>query len=140
VIVPRFDLVTLLQLPASYTFIDPITVRVRQVFDRGGDLWKPTPTADVLMLGDSFCMIYENDQAGIPLSAGLPQQLSYELERPLDRICLPGGGSYTSRLRLAYDLGTGSRRLTQVRVVIWQFTVRDLAVGDWRVIDLPDTH
>ena len=135
---PQFDLVNLLQLPPGQAFIEPIAVRVRQVVAPAGDLWTPTPSAGVLMLGDSFCMVYENDQAGRPLAAGLPQQLSYELQRPLDRICVAGGGSYVSRQLLMNDLAAGKRQLTDVLVVIWQFTVRDLAAGDWLVIDPPE--
>jgi hypothetical protein len=134
---PQFDLVNLLQLPPGRAFIEPITVGVRQVVAPDGNLWTPTPSAEVLLLGDSFCMMYENDQAGRPLAAGLPQQLSYELDRPLDRICVPGGGSYLSRQLLTNDLATGARSLKDVRVVIWQFAIPDLAAGDWRVIDLP---
>jgi hypothetical protein len=134
---PQFDLINLLESPAGQAFLEPTTVRVRQVVSSTGDLWTPTPSAGLLMLGDSFCMIYENDQAGRPLAAGLAQQLSYELGRPIDRICVPGGGSHQSRLLLTNDLVTGARHLMDVRVVIWQFAIRDLAAGDWPVIDLP---
>jgi alginate O-acetyltransferase complex protein AlgJ len=139
VVLPQFDLVNLLQLPPGQALIEPITVRVRQVSGPTGDLWTPTRSAGVLVLGDSFCMMFEKDQADRPLAAGLPQQLSYELDRPLDRICVPGGGSYLARQLLINDLVNGKRRLADVRVVIWQFAIRELIAGDWRVIDLPES-
>ena len=131
------DLPIIMQLPADHPFVDPVTVNVRQVLDPTGGLWTPAPDAPVVMLGDSFCMIYETDQGGRLLAAGLPQQLSYELGQPVDRICAAGAGSSLTRLLLVTELATGKRTLDHVRVVVWQFTIRDLVVGDWRVIDLP---
>jgi len=133
----QFDLVNLLYLPLGQMLYPPLTLRVRQVVDHAGALWQPTPSADVLLLGDSFCMMYGTDQIGRPLAAGLPETLSVELARPLDKICLPGGGAYLSRLVLANELARGWRRLDGTRVVIWQFAIRDLAWGDWRIVDLP---
>jgi hypothetical protein len=132
------DLAIMLRLPVGRMFGDPLTVRVRHVVGAGGELWTPTPSAGVLLLGDSFCMIYETDPAARPLAAALPQQLSLELQQPIDRICAQGGGPYLSRFMLASDLAKGTRTLKSVRVLVWQFTSRELVAGDWRVIDLPE--
>src|SRR5204863_10159499 len=131
------DLITQLQLSADHPFVEQVTVNIRQVLDPSGELWTPAPDASVLMLGDSFCRIFETDQAGRPLAANLPPQLSFELRQPVDRICIAGGGSYLARQILVNQLASGARTLDHVRLVVWQFTIRDLAVGDWRVTDLP---
>jgi len=38
---------------------------------------------------------------------------------------------------LRRDVGAANDRLAAKRVVIWQFAARELAFGDWKVIDIP---
>jgi len=100
-----------------------------------------------LLLGDSFTNIYAvrsafaQSEDGVPLdwgeSAGLAEQLSHHLGRPVDRIARNAGGSHSTRRDLARDLARGGDRLDGVRVVVWQFAVRELSHGDWPVIPLP---
>jgi alginate O-acetyltransferase complex protein AlgJ len=47
-------------------------------------------------------------------------------------------GAFATRLALRRMLSAGEDRLAGKRVVIYQFAARELAVGDWRLIDLPD--
>ena len=35
-------------------------------------------------------------------------------------------------------MASGRDRLAGKKLVIFQFAVRDLAMGDWRVVELPD--
>jgi len=70
-------------------------------------------------------------------SAGFAEQLSYTLQRPIDRIVQNDQGAHATRGLLARELGRGADRLAGKRVVIWQFAARELAFGDWRVIQLP---
>ena len=69
-------------------------------------------------------------------SAGLAEQLSYELGRSVDRISQNDEGAHASRGVLATELRRGDDRLDGKRVVVFQFASRELAQGDWRVIDL----
>jgi alginate O-acetyltransferase complex protein AlgJ len=93
----------------------------------------------VLVLGDSFSNIYSLASMGWGDSAGFAEQLSYTLGRPVDRIVQNSDGAYATRLALRRMLATGEDRLAGTRVVIWQFAARELAMGDWRVIELPET-
>jgi hypothetical protein len=68
----------------------------------------------------------------------LVEQLSYTLQRPIDRIVQNDEGAHATRGLLRRDLASGGNRLADKRVVIWQFAARELAFGDWRVIRLPN--
>jgi alginate O-acetyltransferase complex protein AlgJ len=69
-------------------------------------------------------------------AAGLVEHFSYALQRPVDRIVQNDDGAYATRDLLRRDAGGASDRLAGKRIVIWQFAVRELAFGDWRIIDL----
>ena len=84
------------------------------------------------MLGDSFANIYSLASMGWGDSAGLVEHLSYALGRPVDRILQNDDGAFATRDILRRD---GPARLAGKRVVIWQFAARELAFGDWRVIE-----
>ncbi len=79
-------------------------------------------------------------------AAGLSEQLSYILQRPIDRIVQNDRGAHATRAALQRELRDADAgdsavpaadRLTGKRVVIWQFAARELAFGDWRITDLP---
>ena len=67
---------------------------------------------------------------------GFIEQLSYVLQRPLDRITRNDDGAYATREMLAGELAKGRDRLAGKRLVIYQFAIRELAVGNWKRIDL----
>ncbi|MCP5118094.1 MAG: hypothetical protein GY953_45345, partial [bacterium] len=68
--------------------------------------------------------------------AGLAEQLSFHLQRPVDRVAINAGGVAATRQRLVQDLAAGRDRLAGKKVVVWQFAIRTLAVGDWELVDL----
>ena len=109
---------------------------IQRVETAEGRSWKADPRADVLLLGDSFTNIYSQSDLGWGTGAGLAEQLSYYLGHPIDRLALNSGGALNTRQRLAQDLATGNDRLAGKKVVVYQFAVRELAIGDWRVIEL----
>lgn len=124
----RGDLAVMLRLPEWARDYPPESVRLRQILTVRGETWAPDETSDVLVLGDSFCNIYSLDAMGWGESAGLIEQLSFELQRPLDRLAING-----NTLDL---LARGRNRLAGKRLVIWQFAMRWLAVGDWKSVAL----
>jgi hypothetical protein len=128
------DLAVLLTLPATHPLKEPERVTIQRVETAAGDSWKADPHAALLLLGDSFTNIYSQSDLGWGTGAGLAEQLSYDLGRPIDRIALNSGGALNTRQRLAQDLATGNDRLAGKTVVVYQFAVRELAIGDWRVI------
>ena len=86
----------------------------------------------MLLLGDSFTNVFALESMGWGTSAGLAEQLSYALARPVDRLVQNDDAAFATRAMLAGD----PARLTGKRVVIYQFAARELAFGDWRVLPL----
>ncbi|MDP2990594.1 MAG: hypothetical protein Q8O57_08530, partial [Kiritimatiellota bacterium] len=139
----RGDLAVMLRLPACPSSVREWTrgypaesVRLRQILAARGEYWRPDETSDVLVLGDSFSNIYSLDAMGWGESAGLIEQLSFELQRPLDRLVINDNGAYATRSLLARELARGRDRLAGKRLVIWQFAMRELASGDWQNVAL----
>jgi alginate O-acetyltransferase complex protein AlgJ len=143
------DLTLLLNLPAGQSLYPPESVTIRPVSEDGAP-WRARRGAELLLLGDSFSNVYsdraafQSERAGADLhwgqGAGLAEQLSYFLGRPVDRIVRNAGGAHAARADLAREVArdaeAGADRLAGVRVVVWQFAVRELAQGDWKRIAL----
>jgi hypothetical protein len=130
------DLVDMLQLPAGQSIFRPQAVEVQQVFAPGGGLWQPSRAADVLLLGDSFTNIYSAPEMGWGESAGFAEHLALHLGRDLDVIAVNDNGASATRQALARDLARGKDRLAGKKLVVWEFAARELAVGDWRPVEL----
>ncbi len=132
------DLERTLLLPPWQRLFKPQTVRVQRVGSAGGRLWRSDPRAEILLLGDSFTNVFGKHTLDIEWgrSAGLAEQLSYYLERPVERLAVNAGDASASRRRLAEELAGGRDRLAGKKLVVFQFAVRDLAIGDWQVMEL----
>ena len=130
------DLAAMLRLPEDSTLYPKEPVTIDQVLPAGDGIWRPSPEADVLVLGDSFANIYSYDAMGWGESAGLVEQLSLALGRPVDRIVRNDDGAHATRHALARELAKGRDRLAGKRLVIWEFAARELMFGDWKLIDL----
>lgn len=149
----RGDIAAMLQLPRTLPGYGPETVFLKQILIASKDYWLADDTtdvlvlgdsfwnvyyfwqadeaADVLLLGDSFCNVYSHEAMGWGKSAGLIEQLSRELQRPLDRLVINDNSAYATRALLARELARGRDRLAGKRLVIWQFAMRELSSGDW---------
>jgi alginate O-acetyltransferase complex protein AlgJ len=130
------DLAVMLGMPVDQQIFPQETVSIRKILEAGGEPWQPQETADVLVLGDSFSNIYSLGAMGWGEGGGFIEQLSYALQRPLDRITRNDNASYATREFLASEMAKGRDRLAGKRLVIYQFAVRELAVGNWKRIDL----
>lgn len=128
------DIAVMMQLPAGQDIFPPEEVTIRQVLDPDGKPWQPAADADILLLGDSYTNIYSMVEMNWGEAAGLAEQLSLAMRRPVDRIAQNDAGAHATRQALALELARGSDRLAGKRVLIWQFAIRELAVGDWRRI------
>ncbi len=128
-IVNAGDTLLMLDLPDGQRRYPPERAWIRRVLAPDGAPWRPDRAADVLVLGDSFSNIYSLGSMNWGDSAGLVEQLSYALRRPIDRIVQNDDAAFATRAMLARD---GPVRLAGKRVVIWQFAERELAFGDWR--------
>ena len=131
------DIAAMLRLPPDQDLFPEQPVTIRQVLGADGSPWRPDPGADVLLLGDSFTNIYSMPEMGWGESAGFAEQLSLAMGRPIDRIAQNDAGAHATRQALARELARGERRLDGLKVVVWQFAIRELAVGDWKPIPLP---
>ena len=112
------------------------TVTIHRVFDGPGSTLRTREDADVLVLGDSYCAIFSAQRLGWGDSAGFTEHLMLHLGRPVDAIVRNGDGAWATRQRLADELARGRDRLAGKKVVIWEFAARELAVGNWKPIDM----
>jgi len=131
------DLVDMLKLPDEQQLFQPQSVLVHQVQDESGDAWEPDPSADVLLLGDSFTNIYSLEGMGWGSASGLAPHLALSLNRPIDVIAHNDSGAFATRQALSRELQAGQDRLAGKRVVIWEFASRELSVGDWKTLEFP---
>jgi alginate O-acetyltransferase complex protein AlgJ len=126
------DIAVMLDLPEGQTLYPQETVTVRRVLEPDGTPWRPSRDAEVLVLGDSFSNIYSLASMGWGDAAGFVEQVSFLLQRPVDRIVQNDQGAYATREMLRR---AGDDRLAGKRVVIYQFAARELMFGDWKVFE-----
>lgn len=127
------DILRMLQLPKIERQVKPETVPCAQVV-RGdnGELYKDAPDAEILVLGDSFTRIYQQDEPG---AAGFIAHLAKELKQPLLSLVNDGGGSTLAR----QELQGRPAFLHRKKVVLWEFVERDIGLGllGWQLVPLP---
>jgi len=127
------DVLRMIQVPQIKRCFAPQQVHCTQVIDAGdGRLYQDEPNSEILVLGDSFLRIYEQDEPG---SAGFIAHLARELGLPLASIVNDGGASTLVRQQLSRRPGL----LSSKKLVIWEFVERDIRFGTegWQQIPLP---
>jgi hypothetical protein len=135
-IVGHGDLARMLKLPDQQRLYPAEKVMIEQVMVNN-QFWRPSPDADVLLLGDSFSNIFSLNALGWGESAGLAEQLSLSLGgRPIDCILRNSDGAFATREILNRELARGRDRLAGKRLVIWEFAARELAFGDWKMLEI----
>lgn len=130
------DIARMLDLPDEQHRYPYESVQLRQIQTADRGLWQASRSADVLLLGDSFSNIYSLAEMGWGEAAGLAEQLSFLMQRPVDRIVQNADGAFATRQLLGRELASGRDRLAGKRLVIFQFAEREFARGDWRLVDL----
>ena len=130
------DIAMMLKLRQNQGVVDEEVVTIRPVTNAAGEPWRPDPVAEVLVLGDSFANIYSLEMMNWGCAAGLAEQLSVVLNRPVDTILRNDNGAYATREMLSRELAQGKDRLAGKKVVVWQFAARELAVGDWKLLEM----
>jgi hypothetical protein len=126
------DLVEMLQAHQIERALGPESLACRQVVESGtGTPYRDRPESDVLILGDSFLRIYEQDEPG---AAGLIAHLARELGQELASIVNDGGASTL----VQQELARRPTLLLNKRLVIWEFAERDLRFGTdgWQIVPL----
>jgi hypothetical protein len=163
------DILDMMQIPGLRGVFASETVDCVQVLDpalglmvpaasaRPGTYCYPGQQATMLVLGDSFCRIYQYAEprslgempaapvAGrvadsgprrlLPGSAGFISHLALALKAPVDAIVSDGGAATDVRRKLSTD----PEILEGKRVVVWEFVERDIALGaqGWEDVPLP---
>ena len=124
------DLVEMLQVPQIERALEPETLACQQVVNSDSKMpYRDVPESDVLILGDSFLRIYEQDDPG---AAGLIAHLAREIGQPLTSIVNDGGASTLVR----QELTRRPTLLLNKKLVIWEFTERDIRYGTegWQIV------
>jgi hypothetical protein len=127
------DILRMMQVPAVEQHVRAEPINCHQVV-RGSskEPYKDSPEAEILLLGDSFSRIFQQDEPG---SSGFIAHLAQELRQPLLSLVNDGGGSTMVRT----ELQERPAFLMKKKVVIWEFVERDLALGihGWKLVPLP---
>ena len=126
------DVVRMLQSPPIERFVGAEDIPCDQVVRCDTQApYADDANADVLVLGDSFLRIYEQDEPG---SAGFVAHLARQLGRPVTSLISDGGGATLVR----QELHRRPRILAGKKMVLWEFAERDirLAAEGWPVIPL----
>jgi hypothetical protein len=120
------DLVRMLEAPVIDEGIQPESIRATKVAGTSA------ATAEVLVLGDSFSRIFQTDE---PRDAGFIAHLALQLGQPVASLVNDGGASTLVR----QELFRRPQLLENVKVIVWEFTERDLRLGTdgWQIVPLP---
>jgi hypothetical protein len=125
----RGDLAAMLDLPKDGERYGGQLVETCAVGPNPTTPWQSDPSADVLLLGDSYTNIYSALELGWGIAAGFAEHLALALQRPLHRIARNDDGAFATREALRRHEGDP---LQGKRLVVWQFAARELTRGDWR--------
>jgi alginate O-acetyltransferase complex protein AlgJ len=130
------DIARMLRLPPSQELYPLEKITIHEV-SSGSTIWRPSKDAEILLLGDSFSNIFSLEALGWGESAGFAEHLSHALgDRPLDCILRNSDAAFATREILSRDLARGHDRLAGKKLVIWEFAARELAFGDWKMIEM----
>ena len=130
------DIARMLRLPPSQNLFRPEKVTIHEVLP-GNTIWRSSKDADILLLGDSFSNIFSLDALGWGESAGFAEHLSRALGGiSLDCILRNSDAAFATREMLSRELARGRDRLAGKKLVVWEFAARELAFGDWKMIEM----
>ncbi|MCJ8329103.1 MAG: hypothetical protein HRT89_18575 [Lentisphaeria bacterium] len=129
------DVAGMLKLPEAKGYYKKQSQEIQQI-TFADKLWRPDKESPVLFLGDSFSNIYSLGAMNWGESAGFAEHLSAGLKQSIDAITQNDAGSNATRKILSRELNKGRDRLAGKTIVIWEFAARELAVGDWQILDM----
>jgi hypothetical protein len=127
------DILRMMQAPIIERSLKPENVSAVQVVrSENGQLYNDEADAEILVLGDSFMRIYQQDE---PNAAGFIAHMAKELKQPMMSLVNDGGGSTLVR----EELCARPVFLKNKKVVLWEFVERDIGIGlkDWQRTPLP---
>lgn len=133
------DLIGLLGFPSRGSGPAYERVEIHQVVLGAGEpLDTEGPEGGVLLLGDSYAEIYSNNFELYGAGAGLPEHLALHLRRPIARLTVDAGGDFNPMEALARKMAGDSHFLDPFKVVVFEFAARELVIGKWHTVALPE--
>jgi len=126
------DLVEMLDTPRIANSLGREWLTCDRVVARDTGLpYQDSVDSEVLLIGDSFLRIYDQDEPG---ASGFAAHLASALQQPVATLVNDGGGSTLVRQALARR----SALLDHKKLVIWEFAERDIRFGiqGWRIVAL----
>ncbi len=124
------DIAMMLKLPDCTRYFPTETVAVTDYESR------IQHDSSVLLLGDSFANIFSLPAMNWGKHGGLAEALGAYLGEPVDAILRNDAGAFATRQLLANELKRGRDRLAGKKVVVYEFAIRELVNGDWKMLDL----
>ncbi|KPL21870.1 MAG: hypothetical protein AMJ75_09200 [Phycisphaerae bacterium SM1_79] len=127
------DILRMIQVPQVENMFEQERIKCVQVVKAATQQpYQDDPPSEVLVLGDSFCRIYSQDE---PSAAGFAEHLAYELGSAVTSIVNDGGASTLVRQQLSRNPNLFANK----KVVVWQFVERDIRFGTegWQIVPLP---
>jgi alginate O-acetyltransferase complex protein AlgJ len=104
----------------------------------GLDPLPPDSGSPVLLMGDSFCLVFHAGGDLFATGAGLPDHLARALGFPVDLIGIRGSAATAARVTLMRRARAKPEWLRRKKLVIWCFSARELTEGDgWRKVPVP---
>ena len=98
---------------------------------------EPDRASPILILGDSYVLVFHDGGDMHASGAGLPDQLAFELRAPVDILGVRGSGATPARVSLARRARANPNYLSSKKVVIWCFGVRELTQAEaWKSVPL----
>ena len=98
---------------------------------------QPDRASPILLLGDSYVLVFHDGGDMHASGAGLPDQLAFGLRAPVDVLGVRGSGATPARVSLARRARASSNYLSSKKVVIWCFGARELTQAEsWKPIPL----
>ena len=127
------DILQMLQVPTLERRLAPEAVPCVQIVRADtGEPYRDAAEAEILLLGDSFLRVYQEDE---PRAAGFVAHLARELRQPLLAVVNDGGGATLVRQELFHRPAF----LRGKKVAVWEFVERDIgqALEGWQRVSLP---
>jgi alginate O-acetyltransferase complex protein AlgJ len=97
----------------------------------------PDAEGKVILLGDSHNLVFHGGDDMLFQSAGLPDQLAFELGSPVDLVAVRGSGATPARINLLRHAQQNKNYWKNKKCVVWCFSAREFTESDgWRKVPI----
>jgi hypothetical protein len=112
-------------------------VRIRKVTAANSEPLATDQQSPVVLLGDSYDLVYHSGDDMFARGAGLADQLAVELGFPVDLVAVRGSGATPARINLLRRAQKNPQYWSGKKVVIWCFGAREFTESDgWRKVPI----